>query len=831
MNRPTDNKGCIHLPAGSGVTTVNFDIHMGKCGMQRSDASSSMGAGGMITDGSQSSDSLQSHNNNNGQQPHGIYIENTIIIQYDSQVQEIYDQARKLRCTWYDYYEKSVTFRPYEVDMLDAVTANFLGDNIQCWMQIQVGKGPWSSEVAGLVKIGQTMTMVLAIKDDENRFDMLVRNCVAHDGKHAPIQLVDEYGCVARPKIMGQFQKVRNFGPQATVVSYAHFQAFKFPDSMSVHFQCVIQVCRYECPPLNCQDYAGSNPSLAPNSINPASHHSSGNSQTLGVGMGVGPSSSAADYATSGTEMVAIKEQMPTGLLAPHPLSSTSATSYGSPLMPMNGTNNHQLASSGYHQIKLDESLGRVQVKLDTSGRYHQGPVVGSQAPTGGAMPPSLSSTAGSSSSPASPGSASSSATPMNGFQLPRGHAHRYQTNGASAAPLSPLISSDQRSPPSLTTNAYKPSYGNSLMSSSSPAGSRVSMLSGGGGSSAGVALPSAQRGPQVAHYSPQYPVGSMAAAAASLVHRAAYATNRIGELAPGARSMKLDSDNVNNNNIDNQAQMDSAASSTRSFEPEPTGSALSLMATPRALKSSPHGSDYETAASLNEQEFYHENPHRRNKRSTPTSSKANQQQSTNIQTQKTIQVISPEDVAFSLGLGGELLASEDSLANNNQQMSSSDKQPRMQMNDPSGTLCFSAARFLVGLLFALSLLVISFVVAAILLFKQQASSRKSILRNCSSSGFLVSRDKASPTDQDHDEEPSQPSPFHLISGHSSLAGSNLNYAKQLNGEPDFMFPMNQHSLADKNTNPPNNNNGRRRPAHLINRIYSQFSPGAAGCR
>lgn len=69
-------------------------------------------------------------------------------------------------------------------------------------MQIQVGKGPWASEVAGIVKIGQTMTMVLAIKDEENKFDMLVRNCIAHDGKHPPIQLVDEYGCIVRSKVM-----------------------------------------------------------------------------------------------------------------------------------------------------------------------------------------------------------------------------------------------------------------------------------------------------------------------------------------------------------------------------------------------------------------------------------------------------------------------------------------------------------------------------------------------------------------------------------------------------------------------------------------------------
>ena len=218
---------------GSGQLNANFEIYLGGCGMTSSE---------------------QNGNNAVATAPgSGLFIENTIIIQYDPQVQEIWDQARRLRCTWYDYYEKAVTFRPFNVDMLDAVTANFLGDNIQCWMQIQVGKGPWASEVAGIVKIGQTMTMVLAIKDDENKFDMLVRNCIAHDGKHQPIQLVDEFGCVVRPKIMSRFQKVKNFGHSATVVSYAYFQAFKFPDSMNVHFQCVIQVCRFECPEPACE--------------------------------------------------------------------------------------------------------------------------------------------------------------------------------------------------------------------------------------------------------------------------------------------------------------------------------------------------------------------------------------------------------------------------------------------------------------------------------------------------------------------------------------------------------------------------------------------------
>lgn len=90
--------------------------------------------------------------------------------------------------------------------------------------------------------------MVLAIKDDDSKFDMLVRNCMAHDGKRAPIQLVDQKGCVTRGKLMSRFTKIKNFGASASVLSYAHFQAFKFPDSMEVHFQCTIQICRYQCP-------------------------------------------------------------------------------------------------------------------------------------------------------------------------------------------------------------------------------------------------------------------------------------------------------------------------------------------------------------------------------------------------------------------------------------------------------------------------------------------------------------------------------------------------------------------------------------------------------
>ena len=56
---------------------------------------------------------------------------------------------------------------------------------------------------------------------------------------------------------MSKFHKIKNFGPSANVVSYAYFQAFKFPDSMNVHFQCVIQVCRFNCPEPVCPESDG----------------------------------------------------------------------------------------------------------------------------------------------------------------------------------------------------------------------------------------------------------------------------------------------------------------------------------------------------------------------------------------------------------------------------------------------------------------------------------------------------------------------------------------------------------------------------------------------
>lgn len=116
------NQGqCLHVSSNSAKQQAYFDISINSCGTQGNTQNGLYGMGG-----------------NTGS---GTYFENTIVIQYDPNVQEVYDHARKLRCTWHDQYEKAVTFRPFPVDMLDIVRADFAGDNVGCWMQIQVGRG------------------------------------------------------------------------------------------------------------------------------------------------------------------------------------------------------------------------------------------------------------------------------------------------------------------------------------------------------------------------------------------------------------------------------------------------------------------------------------------------------------------------------------------------------------------------------------------------------------------------------------------------------------------------------------------------------------------
>lgn len=75
------------------------------------------------------------------------------------------------------------------------------------------------------------------------------RNCVAktmEDNLENEYIVTDENGCATDPTIFGEWQQ-----DHETQSLMASFNAFKFPSSDNIRFQCNIRVCFGRCQPVN----------------------------------------------------------------------------------------------------------------------------------------------------------------------------------------------------------------------------------------------------------------------------------------------------------------------------------------------------------------------------------------------------------------------------------------------------------------------------------------------------------------------------------------------------------------------------------------------------
>lgn len=94
-------ENCIYVKPNSGLTHAAFNVYYDQCGTKPD---------------------LQ-----------GKFYENTIVIQYGSDIIEAYDEAKRLRCEWFEAYEKPATFKPaIPVADLEVVEMNFQGDVSWC---------------------------------------------------------------------------------------------------------------------------------------------------------------------------------------------------------------------------------------------------------------------------------------------------------------------------------------------------------------------------------------------------------------------------------------------------------------------------------------------------------------------------------------------------------------------------------------------------------------------------------------------------------------------------------------------------------------------------
>nr|CAD7201035.1 unnamed protein product [Timema douglasi] len=188
---------CRYVQPGSGQSKYSFTVRLDSCGTQFIERFKEEGQ---------------------------AYLENVLVLQNEPGIQEVWDTVRRVRCLWEGSLNKALSVA-LSVGMLREEAVTFSGDTALARLDIQMGRGPFAPAANGLVKIGETMTLVVSVEGDPG-FDIQVRDCVARDSTSTNlVQLTDERGCVIKKKLFGAFQKTRETGSaQTSIIAYAFFQ-------------------------------------------------------------------------------------------------------------------------------------------------------------------------------------------------------------------------------------------------------------------------------------------------------------------------------------------------------------------------------------------------------------------------------------------------------------------------------------------------------------------------------------------------------------------------------------------------------------------------------
>lgn len=214
------NPECRYVNENSGQSKYTFTVKLDSCGTQFVNA-------------------FDTQNQS--------YLENVLVLQNEAGIQEVWDTIRSVRCLWEGNLSKSLTVS-LSVGMLSEEIVTFSGDTAVARLDIQKGEGPFAPSANGLVPIGEKMTLVISVSGDPG-FDIQVKDCKARNSKgDLEYALTDEDGCVLRPKLFGAFQKTRDTGnTDASIIAYAYFTAFKFPDLMDLMIECNVDLCKTDC--------------------------------------------------------------------------------------------------------------------------------------------------------------------------------------------------------------------------------------------------------------------------------------------------------------------------------------------------------------------------------------------------------------------------------------------------------------------------------------------------------------------------------------------------------------------------------------------------------
>ncbi|KAG8191746.1 hypothetical protein JTE90_008809 [Oedothorax gibbosus] len=180
------------------------------------------------------------------------FMWNTITVQYNSEIEEDWDEHFQVTCEYGYEFRRTVTFPVVGVEKNTASPYLVTLSPPQCYMEVRAGFGPSGNHLTGPVTVGDPLTLMIHMESDSTEFDVAVSSCYAHNGAKKKIQLIDANGCILKEQLMSPFRGVRSAGGTNHVALYAYFKAFRFTSSPALYLECDVHMCHGTCPAQRC---------------------------------------------------------------------------------------------------------------------------------------------------------------------------------------------------------------------------------------------------------------------------------------------------------------------------------------------------------------------------------------------------------------------------------------------------------------------------------------------------------------------------------------------------------------------------------------------------
>ncbi|KAK2714566.1 hypothetical protein QYM36_008951, partial [Artemia franciscana] len=171
-----------------------------------------------------------------------------LVVQKHPQLLTVKAQAYQIRCV-YETSTKEIELG-FNVSMIStAGTIANTGPPPVCAMRICTTSGREISQA----EIGDSLMLKIDVTPN-SIYGGFARSCYAitsnADGDDTKYEVTDENGCPKDPAVFGNW----DYDPENGTLA-ASFNAFKFPSSDSISFQCNVRVCFGRCQPVNCGGY------------------------------------------------------------------------------------------------------------------------------------------------------------------------------------------------------------------------------------------------------------------------------------------------------------------------------------------------------------------------------------------------------------------------------------------------------------------------------------------------------------------------------------------------------------------------------------------------